>query len=204
MYQSDFFSESIADSIANLPQAELIYIPDFMTKGQASFYYSELERTLPWRQETIRIYGKEMLTPRLQSWHGYINTDYQYSELTMSSNPWTQTLLDIKTQCESRHKATYNSVLANHYRDGDDAVGWHADDEPELGNQPVIASVTLGCERTFSLRHNLTKQRIDLELESGSLLIMAGPTQQYWQHTIPRRKGIKEGRINLTFRYIYR
>ncbi len=204
MQQTDFFSESIAESIANLPQATLVYIPDFLSKEEANAYYNEIQNTLPWRQETIKVYGKDVVSPRLQSWHGDRSTPYQYSNIKMQPNAWVSCLSELKSRCEEAVDAKYNSVLVNYYRDGNDAMGWHADDESELGVDPTIASLTLGCERTFSFKHIKTKQRIDIPLANGSLLIMTGTTQRYWQHALPRRKRITQGRINLTFRYIYR
>jgi alkylated DNA repair dioxygenase AlkB len=204
MQQTDFFSESIAESIANLPQATLVYIPDFLSKKEANVYYNEIQNTLPWRQEAIRIYGKDVVSPRLQSWHGDRDTLYRYSNIKMQPNAWVSCLSELKSRCEEAVDAKYNSVLVNYYRDGNDAMGWHADDESELDVDPTIASLTLGCERTFSFKHIKTKQRIDIPLANGSLLIMTGTTQRYWQHALPRRKRITQGRINLTFRYIYR
>jgi alkylated DNA repair dioxygenase AlkB len=203
MRQTDFFSESRNLSLASLPQAKVIYIPDFVCSEQANAYYTELENTLPWRQETIRVFGKEVTSPRLQSWHGDPDVSYQYSGMRMQPVAWTPRLYDLKLKCEQAFGAQYNSVLVNYYRDGEDAMGWHADDEPELGVNPTIASLTLGCSRTFSLKHKTTKQRFDVSLENGSLFIMAGTTQRFWQHSLPRRKRVIDGRINLTFRYIY-
>lgn len=204
MHQTDFFSETMSESLAKLPQAQVLYISDFLSNKQASEYYQELEGTLPWRQETIKMYGKEMVSPRLQSWHGDTDTSYRYSNITLQPNDWTPCLQALKVKCENASEARYNSVLVNYYRNGDDAMGWHADDETELGTNPTIASLTLGCERTFSLKHKTTKQRFDINLASGSLLIMSGSTQRFWQHALPRRKRVVEGRINLTFRYIHR
>jgi alkylated DNA repair dioxygenase AlkB len=204
MYQTDFFSESLIESLAKLPQAKVAYIPHFMSSQQADDCYTELKNTLPWKQETIKIYGKEVVSPRLQSWHGDVGTPYHYSNTTMQPNDWTPYLYQLKLKCEQAFDAQYNSVLVNYYRDGGDAMGWHSDDEPELGDNPTIASLTLGYARTFSLKHKTLKQRFDIPLSHGSLLIMAGTTQKFWQHAVPRRKRVTEGRINLTFRYIHR
>jgi len=202
MQQNEMFSTSLADSLSQLSDAKLTYLPDFLSQEKASFYFDALRDSLPWRQETIKIYGKDMKSPRLQSWHGDDDATYQYSNVRMAPQPWTTELLMLKTACEKASYANYNSVLVNYYRDGDDAMGWHADDEAELGINPTIASLSLGCERTFSLKHKTTKQKVDLLLGHGSLFIMAGQTQQYWQHAVPRRKRADVGRINLTFRYI--
>lgn len=126
----------------------------------------------------------------------------QLSGLTMQPEPWTPALLSIKVACEQVARVSFNSVLANLYRDGRDYMGWHQDNEPELGEQPLIASVSLGQERRFVLRHLASKQKIEFLLQPGSLLIMAGETQRYWQHSVPKSQRPMQARINLTFRRI--
>ena len=176
---------------------------------EAETLFAELESTLPWRQESIRLFGRTVAIPRLQSWHGDPEASYRYSGLDLEPQPWTAALAALRTRLEAVEPgARFNSVLANLYRDGRDSMGWHADDEPELGPEPVIASLSLGETRTFQLRHRHDQSidRIDLDLPSGSLLWMAGATQTHWQHALPKRGGKRRtwgARINLTFRWIY-
>ena len=176
---------------------------------EASALFSELESTLPWRQESIQLFGRTVAIPRLQSWHGDPGASYRYSGLDLEPEPWTPLLAELRARLETVELgAQFNSVLANLYRDGQDSMGWHADDEPELGAEPVIASLSLGETRTFQLRHRTDRSiaRIDLDLPSGSLLWMAGKTQTHWQHALPKRGGKRRtwgARINLTFRRIY-
>jgi len=148
------------------------------------------------------MYGKKVAIPRLQAWYGDSHTHYQYSGLQMSPMPWTQTLRAIKEDIEQQLQTSFNSVLINLYRDGNDTVGWHSDDEPELGSEPVIASLSLGEIRDFQLKHKQLDKKVIVPLSSGSLFIMSGTTQSYWRHCIPRTKRVKSARINLTFRRI--
>ncbi len=186
----------------NLPDAEISYSDEFIDVEGAWRLYEYLKLNIDWRQETIAIYGKEHPIPRLWCWMGDSGLDYGYSNKTMKPVQWSSEVLLIKSQLEATTKKSFNSVLINYYRDGHDSNGWHADDEPELGTNPVIASVSLGAARDFHLRHNHDKQlKYSIALEHGSLLIMQGTTQRYWKHHIPKRAQA-EGRINLTFRTI--
>ena len=158
-----------------------------------------LRRDIPWEQRSIRIQGREIPQPRLVSWHG--EAAYAYSGLKLTLNPWTPTLLALRDRVQEITGASYNSVLLNLYRNGRDSIGFHADDEPELGSQPTIASISLGASRTFALkRKDRTGRRINVELEHGSLLVMAGDTQKNWLHGIDKTGERKGERINLTFR----
>lgn len=179
----------------------LFYLPDWYSHEQASNLYQRLTEELDWSQDKIFVYGKWHLIPRLQAWYGDSDTAYQYSGKRFLPKDWTQTLTQLRTQLGVLGIQP-NSVLANWYRNGHDKMGWHSDNEKELGDQPVIASVSLGATRSFHLKHRYTGQRLDLELSSGSLLIMAGTLQKYWQHALPARKRITQGRINLTFRTV--
>ncbi|MBD0786228.1 alpha-ketoglutarate-dependent dioxygenase AlkB [Vibrio sp. Y2-5] len=194
-----FLNESELDWI-ELPNARLLYAPNFLSKPQADQSFLTLKNELDWQQEEIRMFGKKVLQPRLQAWHG--DRPYTYSGLSMQPHPWTPTLLELKTACEAVAEHTFNSVLVNLYRNGQDSMGWHQDNETELGTNPVIASLTLGESRRFVLRHLSTKEKYEVELGHGSLLIMAGETQHYWQHSVPKTTKNKEERINLTFRHI--
>lgn len=179
----------------------LFYLPDWLAVPATIQAYDDLSSELAWSQDQVFVYGKWHSIPRLQAWYGDSDTAYQYSGKTLVPHPWSPTLASLRKQIESLGIAT-NSVLANWYRDGNDKMGWHSDNERELGDTPVIASLSLGAARDFQLKHKVSGQRLDLELKSGSLLIMAGTLQNYWQHALPQRKRVKSGRINLTFRQV--
>ncbi|KJG40756.1 DNA repair protein [Photobacterium angustum] len=178
----------------------LYWHPQFLNLQRSEQYFQQLKSELNWQQEHITLFGKSVLQPRLQTWNG--DAVYTYSGLTMHPQPWTSAILDLKTQCEQQAQTRFNSVLGNLYRDGEDYMGWHQDNERELGHQPVIASLSFGATRQFVFKHKTTKEKIAFQLTPGSLLIMAGETQQYWQHALPKTKRVNEPRINLTFRYI--
>ena len=203
--QSDLFSCAEENLAIDLPleNAQVTYYPQLIASEQADRVFTELRDTLAWRQDHIKMYGKEVKIPRLQAWYGDKEAVYTYSGLTMTPNSWTQSLLTIRTLCEQKAGVKFNAVLANYYRDGQDSMGWHADDEPELGCNPVIASVSLGQPRRFDFRHKTRGDKHQFELEHGSLLLMAGETQKFWQHGIAKRASALAGRINLTFRMIY-
>jgi alkylated DNA repair dioxygenase AlkB len=160
----------------------------------------KLIETTPWRQEEIMVYGKRNLQPRLSAWYGTV--EYAYSGISLKPWPWTETLLKLKQRLEAVIGHQFNSVLLNYYRDQNDSMGMHSDDEAELGKQPVIASLSLGEERSFLLRHKYRKdiKTIKLPLSSGSLLIMRGDTQSYWKHGIAKESKPCGPRVNLTFR----
>ena len=154
----------------------------------------------PWREESVVVYGKRHLQPRLTAWYG--DASYTYSGLRLEPLPWTELLLAIRAAVESACGCRFNSVLLNRYRNGRDSMGMHSDDEPELGDDPVIASLSYGATRTFVLRHKRNKQTLRLPLEDGSLLVMRGQLQRNWLHGINKSARPLGERINLTFRYI--
>lgn len=187
-----------------LPDADLRFYPHFLDPQQCDRWLDRLTCTIDWRQEPIRIYGRSLLQPRLTAWYGDPGTSYTYSHLTLQPLPWTPELLELKAAVDAAAGIRFNSVLLNLYRSGGDSMGWHSDDEPELGQNPVIASLSLGGTRRFILRHRLEPGlKHELALTSGSLLIMAGSTQHYWQHQVPKTRRPVPPRINLTFRVIY-
>jgi alkylated DNA repair dioxygenase AlkB len=188
----------------DMPNADLKYYPDFIQPSQAAIIMKVLQDSLDWRQEQITLYGKTFDVPRLQAWHGDKDADYQYSNLSMQPLPWFPVLLELKQKCEHTSNSRFNSVLANLYRHGQDGMGRHADNEPELGQQPVIASLSFGEVRNLDFYHNQSKEKVRLPLENGSLLIMSGDTQTYWQHSVAKTKKALAARINLTFRYIHK
>ena len=183
-------------------QGDISYYPDFIRQSEAYEYFRKLQQ-LRWQQDNIVIYGKTMPIPRLQAWYGDEGVSYGYSNLQLTNLHWTHELLTLKRLIENKLSLSFNSVLANYYRDQQDTVNWHSDDEPELGLNPVIASLSFGGERDFHLKHKETKETLKLTLKPGSLLVMAGETQHYWQHCVPRTKSTKAPRINLTFRRIF-
>jgi alkylated DNA repair dioxygenase AlkB len=187
----------------DLPDAEIDWCPDFIAAEERDDLFDAVRATTAWEQASVRMYGRETPIPRLQAWYGDDGKAYAYSGIAMDPQPWTAALQEIRDRLDARLGRTFNSVLANLYRDGRDSVGWHADDEPELGAAPVIASVSLGATRTFQLRHNDDPQlRHAIELTPGSLLVMRGPTQHRWRHQLPKTSRPVGERINLTYRTI--
>jgi alkylated DNA repair dioxygenase AlkB len=187
----------------DMPNADLKYFPHFIPVQEASAIMRSLQGSLEWRQEQITLYGKTFDVPRLQAWYGDEQAGYQYSNLTMRPLPWNPILLELKQKCENASNSHFNSVLANFYRHGQDGMGRHADNEPELGQQPVIASVSFGAVRNLDFYHNQNRNKVRVPLADGSLLLMGGATQKCWQHGIAKSKKILGPRINLTFRYIH-
>jgi len=203
MSQQSLFTE---DTIQfDLPDAELHYRPQFFPKPTADRLLQELMEKIEWTQNKIRFYGKESLVPRLEAWYGDHGKSYAYSGIQMNQKPWTKELVEIKEAIEKEASVPFNSVLINYYRDGKDRVAWHSDDEKELGQNPIIGSVSLGAERKFKLRHKKYKEnglKTEIMLQHGSFLLMKGPTQHHWMHEIPRTAKPIGPRINLTFRII--
>lgn len=187
-----------------LPGAELLFVPALFTPQEADSLLHTLLHNIAWQQEAITLYGKTLPVPRLSAWHGDPGTQYRYSGIALSPLPWTDTLLHIKARVEQHSDGViFNSVLLNLYRNGNDSVAWHSDDEPELGPAPVIASVSLGEQRVFQLRHRTNKTlRYSLPLPHGSLLLMRGNTQREWMHQIPKSTKPMQTRVNLTFRVL--
>ena len=188
-----------------MPSTEqLQYHPLLFDSQEQSLLMNALQEEIPWKQEHIKLFGKTHPTPRLTAWHGDTHCVYKYSGVVNQPFPWTPSLLIIKTRIESlSNGTTFNCVLLNFYRDGSDKMGWHSDDEKELGPNPSIASVSFGATRRFDFKHKTeAHNKFSIHLESGSLLLMQGDMQHHWLHQIPAQKRIQEPRINLTFRYI--
>lgn len=199
-----FSSEDIQNSIKfDLPDAEITYFPTFFSSEKAAFYFNRLMKETEWQQDNIKLFGKVYPQPRLTALYADNLTSYTYSGITMFPKPNTSTLLDIKQKVEEKLQLRFTSALLNLYRSGSDSNGWHSDDEKELGQNPIIASLSLGAQRVFQLKHKKDKKlRKNIKLEHGSLLVMKGATQHFWQHQIPKSKKITQERINLTFRII--
>ena len=202
MHQSNLFGSSCQVQRLALQDAKILHWPEFVANEIADPWFAELEQKINWQQDTITVFAKQHLTPRLSYWVGQEWMTYCYSQHTMMPNKWTPLLRLIKQRVEQVCGSTFNSVLLNYYRDGKDSNGWHSDDEPELGHEPVIASLSLGAARDFHLRHKENRQVHKMNLKPGSLLLMSGKTQACWQHHIPKRASA-EPRINLTFRTVF-
>jgi alkylated DNA repair dioxygenase AlkB len=177
--------------------------PGAFAPSEAGRLFDELRGQVRWQQEQILVFGQRRLVPRLVAWHGDAGASYVYSGTEHHPEPWTPALERIRDRVSALTGAGFNAVLLNLYRDGRDGMGWHADDEPELGRNPVIASVSLGATRRFCLRHRRRKGlKLDLPLPHGSLLCMSGATQHHWLHALPKTRLPVAERINLTFRLV--
>ena len=186
-----------------MPNAVIEYHPNFFTAEKSTFLFEKLRNEIPWQQDNITVFGKTHRQPRLTSLFGNEGKPYSYSNIVMQPHHWNPLLMTIKNEIEAVCKETFTTVLLNLYRDGKDSNGWHADNEKELGKNPVIASVSFGAERMFHLQHNsIADAKLKINLENGSLLIMKGETQHYWKHQIPKTAKKIAPRINLTFRII--
>lgn len=220
--------EELRGYLIIVPNGELIYVEHFFEKkiGDRSVeYFLENDTTdwrnanwkgfpaeafskiqfanINWKQDHIKLYGKEMPLPRLTAWYGDSGKAYTYSSITSKPNPWNKGLLYLKKRIEHCAGVEFNSVLLNWYRDGEDSLNWHADDEKELGTNPIIASANFGETRDFLIRRNDDHStKLVLPLKHGTLLIMRDELQHYWQHSIPKRKKVNGSRFNLTFRRI--
>ena len=183
-----------------IENGEYVFIPGFFNQRESDFYLKTLKEKGLWKQESMNMYGKKVEFPRLVAWYGNDEMPYSFSGITLLPNPWIKELLEIKNRLEPIAKVSFNRVLLNLYRNGQDSVSWHSDAEPELGKNPIIASVSFGAIRKFQLRHNTTKEKIEIHLTHGSLLIMQGELQHYWQHQVPKTHEKIGERINLTFR----
>ena len=186
-----------------LEDGDAVYYPDIFGKIEANSYFNILLNQLTWQQDSITLFGKTHLQPRLTALYANNSNPYSYSNIIMQPKPFSKSLLEIKEKVETLSQVTFTSCLANLYRNGSDSNGWHADNEKELGVQPVIASVSFGAERYFHLKHRAKKTlKHKIKLEHGSLLLMKGTTQDFWLHQIPKTKKEIGQRINLTFRII--
>ena len=187
----------------DLPDAELTLYPTLFCAAEADALFDVLSKDIAWQQEQATLYGRVHDLPRLTAWYGEPGIHYSYSGITVHSRPWIPVLLDIKQAIEQVSGCAFNSVLLNRYRSGRDSVAWHSDDEPELGNNPVIGSVSLGQARPLQMKHRfIPDTRHNLVLPHGSYLLMKGTTQHYWRHQVPKSKKNLGERINLTYRLI--
>ena len=204
MNTPDLFSMDQPQRI-DMPSAEVRLWPRALADGLQARCLVELIEQTPWRQDTITLFGKSHLQPRLTAWYGDEGTAYTYSGLRLQPLPWTLLLLELKQRVETLCQNSFNSVLLNYYRDHRDAMGMHADDEPELGRHPAIASLSLGETRTLIFKNKRDKslKPVRIALPGGSLLLMQGETQAHWKHGINRQSKPCGPRVNLTFRHIH-
>ncbi|MDY2587255.1 alpha-ketoglutarate-dependent dioxygenase AlkB family protein [Winogradskyella aquimaris] len=188
-----------------LPNAELIYVPDFFKIQEANYYFNAINKQTQWQHDDITVFGKTYKQPRLTALFGDTNQPYSYSNITMYPKAFTPILNVIKEKVEDFSNEKFNTLLINLYRDGNDSNGWHADNEKELGINPVIASISLGEERPFQFKHRTLKtEKHKINLKHGSLLLMKGEMQHFWLHQIAKTKRKIQPRINLTFRKLFK
>ncbi|HAQ87230.1 MAG TPA: alpha-ketoglutarate-dependent dioxygenase AlkB [Pseudomonas sp.] len=202
MWRFDPFMSGDSELI-ELADADLRYFPRWVDADLADGWLSELSTQTPWSQPQIKLYGRSIAVPRLVAWYGDADAHYRYSGFTHEPLAWTPLLADIRQRVQQQVGQRLNGVLLNYYRDGQDAMGWHSDDERELGQQPLVVSLNLGATRRFDFRRKgASRIEYSISLEHGSLLVMSGLTQHYWQHQIARTRKVRAPRLNLTFRQI--
>ena len=196
------FGNNLKEGLTVIENGEYIFYPNFFSKSESDILLKGLLNNIVWKQESMNMYGKKIDFPRLTAWYGNNDKPYSFSGITLQPLLWTSEILTIKNKIEPIAKTVFNSVLLNQYSDGNDSISWHTDAEKELGINPKIASVNFGATRKFQLRHIKTKEKLEIELTHGSLLIMQGELQHYWQHQVPKTSKSVGERINLTFRVI--
>ena len=203
-HSHSLFEQHAAFTKIPLPDADLSFTEHFYAPAIADQLFSQLLKEIDWRQEHIQVWGKLHLQPRLTAWHGDSDAEYSYSGICLTAQPWTKTLLKIKNEISLATGQKFNSVLLNQYRDQNDSMGWHSDDEASLGHNPTIASLSLGATRTFKIKHKAKPEQktLSINLTHGCLLLMAGSTQHHYQHSIAKQSRTLGSRINLTFRQI--
>ncbi len=179
---------------------QAVYYGPVMTDSQASKAFKNLYETIEWQQDKGIMFGRPYVTRRKTAWYGDHPYAYTYSSVTRTALPWTKVLKMLKQIVEEISAAPYNSCLLNFYHDGNDSMGWHSDDEKEIVSNSAIASLSLGAERRFVLRHKTSRQKHEISLQNGSVLVMEGACQTHWQHTLPAMRRVTQPRINLTFR----
>lgn len=186
-----------------LGTSNIVFWPNWLSGAEADqqLLSRAIEQT-DWRQDNIRIAGKIIPVPRLQNWFGDPATSYTYSGICLQAVSFPDWMEQLRLSVEGQTGQPFNRALVNYYRHGRDSVDWHADDEKALGPAPVIASVSLGAERVFQLRHNLSREKLSISLPHGSLLLMGAGIQQHWQHRLAKVGDLQEPRVNFTFRYM--
>lgn len=201
MTQTDLFAAKQDGWIHIIPDPSPVrLIQNFSDRSTADRLLRRLIDTTPWRSDRITVFGKSHELPRLRQWYGNRDSIYLWSGIEMRPLPWTPELLEIREKVQDLVQQQFNSVLLNYYRNGNDTVGWHSDNETGLGDQPFIASLSLGAPRDFMLRSMDQSEKVKITLSHGSLLTMGGDSQRLWQHSLPRRRMVALPRVNLTFR----
>ena len=181
---------------------DVFYYGVIMNQKKATYYFDKLLNTIQWKHDELIIFGKHIITKRKVAWYGNKGLEYTYSNSTKKAIVWTNELIELKKSIEKISNTSFNSCLLNLYHDGEEGMSWHSDNEKELGEDPIIASLSLGAGRKFVFKHKISKQKVSIYLERGSLLVMKGKTQGLWLHALPKTKKVKSPRINLTFRKI--
>ena len=182
--------------------SEIVFWPNWLNQKAADQLLETAIAETPWRKDVINIMGKQIPIPRLQNWFGDPTTSYTYSRIRLQAVAFPQWMETLRIDVETETGKPFNRALVNYYRNGKDSVDWHADDEASLGFEPLIASVSVGAERIFQLRHNLSQQRVKINLPHGSLLLMGAGVQEHWQHSVAKVKQLEDPRVNFTFRYM--
>jgi len=200
--QLALFGNDNGSRLVSVQNGEYRYLPEFFSRSESDRYFQKLQNDILWKQESLNMYGKRLPFPRLTAWYGDKGKSYAFSGVALRPHAWTGELLEIKNKIEPIAGTRFNSVLLNRYRNGKDSISWHTDAEPEMGVNPIIGSVNFGATRKFQLRHVQTREKIEIELRHGSLLIMQGEMQHFWRHQVPKTKQKVNERINLTFRAI--
>lgn len=199
--QSDFVEPPKHENLL-VRDGEMYYFDQFLSKEDSQFYFKHIAQNTSWESDQIQLFGKEYVTKRKTAFYGDSGLTYTYSRKEKVALPWSNTLQSLKNQLEKVSGFQFNSCLLNLYHKGDEGMSWHSDNEKELGKAPVIASISLGETRKFSWKHKTIKDRYDLYLEEGSLLIMQGAMQEHWLHCIPKTSKVQGARVNLSFRQI--
>lgn len=199
----DLFNQTTNKAKNWLPQDGTVnYYGKLLHQKEADFYLSRLFETIEWRNDEAIIFGKKIITKRKVAWYGEKPFEYTYSNTTKYALPWTKELLELKTLIEKETGETFNSCLLNLYHNGDEGMAWHSDGETDLKKNGTIGSLSFGAERKFAFKHKQTKDKVELVLEHGSLLVMKDTTQTHWLHRLPPTKKVTTPRVNLTFRTI--
>ncbi|RNA61750.1 alpha-ketoglutarate-dependent dioxygenase AlkB [Chryseobacterium nematophagum] len=199
----NLFTELSNEPLHVIPyDGTVLYYGKVFTKEQSDFFYDYLFNHIPWEYDEAMIFGKLILTKRKVAWFGEKPFEYTYSKRSKYAKPWTSELLELKQKCEEVSGETYNSCLLNLYHDGSEGMAYHSDGEKDLKKHGAISSLTFGAERKFLFKHKQTKEKVEIFLENGSVLVMKGTTQDHWLHRLPPTTKVKAPRVNLTFRTI--
>ncbi len=200
--QTRLFQDGPLVHVVEAPGADVVVHRGLVNADEAPQILEQLVSEVAWRSDVIRLFGREMPIPRLAAWYGDPGRVYTYSGIRLEPLAWTPLLADLRDRAGATAGTSFNSVLANLYRNGSDSVGWHADDEPELGVDPVIASLSFGATRTLAMRRRDGSYRASVDLQDGDLMVMAGATQTLWVHRVPKVRRPVSPRVNLTFRTV--